>query len=127
MTPADIGQRLGISEDGVMSVIAMLAQEGKLRISLVTSAESDLVERSVQCPVHGIDVTIQTRENLGARAVRVTWCTAFQPASAVTCNSDCLRAGRPAARAGDASRNDSIAVPRKPGAAATPPGRVAAA
>jgi hypothetical protein len=110
MTPAAIGQRLGMSEDGVMSVIAMLAQEGKLRISLVTSADSDLVERSTRCPVHGIDVTIQTRESLGARAVRVTWCTAFQPATAVTCHSECLRGGRAGERP-----------------ATTPPGRVAAA
>jgi hypothetical protein len=127
MTPADIGRRLGMSEDGVMSVIAMLAQEGKLRISLVTAAESDLVERSVQCPVHGIDVTIQARETFGARAVRVTWCTAFQPATAVTCNSDCLRAARPGERAEDAPRDASVAAPRKPGSIVTPPGRSAAA
>jgi hypothetical protein len=94
VTPADIGRRLGISEDAAMSIVAMLVQEGKLRISLVTSAASEVVERSIRCPVREIDVTVQLLETpVGARPVRVMWCTAFHPPTAVTCNSDCLRSG----------------------------------
>jgi DNA-binding CsgD family transcriptional regulator len=38
MTPAELGQRLGISEDGATSLVSHLAREGKVRICLVASA-----------------------------------------------------------------------------------------
>ena len=38
MTPADLGKRLGISEDGATSLVSHLAREGKVRICLVASA-----------------------------------------------------------------------------------------
>jgi len=39
LTPADIGDRLGLSEAAVSSALAMLVGEGKVRIRLVSSAE----------------------------------------------------------------------------------------
>jgi len=39
MTPAEIGRRLGLSESAVVSVIAMLAHEGKVRIGSVERTE----------------------------------------------------------------------------------------
>jgi DNA-binding Lrp family transcriptional regulator len=38
MTPAELGKRLGISEDGAASLVSHLAREGKVRICLVASA-----------------------------------------------------------------------------------------
>jgi DNA-binding Lrp family transcriptional regulator len=38
MTPAELGQRLGISEDGATALVSHLAREGKVRICLVASA-----------------------------------------------------------------------------------------
>lgn len=35
MEPAEIGRRLGLSEDAVVSLVAMLAREGKVRIGRV--------------------------------------------------------------------------------------------
>lgn len=35
MTPAELGSRLGISESGVCSILAMLAETGKVRIRSV--------------------------------------------------------------------------------------------
>jgi DNA-binding Lrp family transcriptional regulator len=35
VAPAQLGRRLGISEDAAASVVSMLAQEGKVRIRLV--------------------------------------------------------------------------------------------
>jgi hypothetical protein len=35
MAPAEIGRQLGLSEGAVISVLSMLAQEGKLRIARV--------------------------------------------------------------------------------------------
>ena len=32
LSPADIGQKIGISEDGVRSILTMLAQEGRVRL-----------------------------------------------------------------------------------------------
>ncbi|MBI2217545.1 MAG: AsnC family protein [Candidatus Rokubacteria bacterium] len=111
MTPADIGRRLGMSEDAATSVITMLAQEGKLRISLVTSAGSDVIERSIRCPVRGTDVTVQLLEtHVSASPVRVTWCTAFQPPTAVACDSDCLRSGCFATRGDDSPLDESVDV-----------------
>jgi DNA-binding Lrp family transcriptional regulator len=43
MSPAEIGRRLGISEDAVVSLVAMLAREGKVRIGLVESTERHAV------------------------------------------------------------------------------------
>ena len=37
-TPADIGRRLGISEAAVVSVVAMLAAEGRVRVCRVALA-----------------------------------------------------------------------------------------
>jgi hypothetical protein len=37
MTPAEIGRELGISEDGVTSLLARLAQEGKVSIARVNA------------------------------------------------------------------------------------------
>lgn len=107
MAPADIGRHLGMSEDAAISVIMMLAQEGKVRISLVTSAGIDVVERSIRCPVRGIDVTVQFLEtHLDAVPVRVRWCTAFNPPGAVSCDSDCLRAGGFVAPGDDSPRDE---------------------
>jgi DNA-binding Lrp family transcriptional regulator len=39
MTPAEIGRRLALSEDAVVSVVTMLAREGKVRIGLVETIE----------------------------------------------------------------------------------------
>jgi DNA-binding Lrp family transcriptional regulator len=39
MSPAEIGQRLGVSEVAVISLVALLAREGKVRICLVAGAE----------------------------------------------------------------------------------------
>ncbi|OGL02265.1 MAG: hypothetical protein A3E31_11945 [Candidatus Rokubacteria bacterium RIFCSPHIGHO2_12_FULL_73_22] len=33
--PAEVGRRLGVSEDSAASLLAMLAREGKVRIALV--------------------------------------------------------------------------------------------
>jgi DNA-binding Lrp family transcriptional regulator len=38
MSPAELGKRLGISEDGVTSLVSLLAREGKVRICLVEPA-----------------------------------------------------------------------------------------
>jgi DNA-binding Lrp family transcriptional regulator len=38
MSPADLGKRLGISEDGTTSLISHLVREGKIRICLVACA-----------------------------------------------------------------------------------------
>jgi hypothetical protein len=38
MTLAELGGRLGISEDGAASLVALLAREGKVRICLVAAA-----------------------------------------------------------------------------------------
>lgn len=38
MSPAELGKRLGISEDGAASLVSHLAREGKVRICLVASA-----------------------------------------------------------------------------------------
>jgi hypothetical protein len=35
MPPAEVGRRLGLSESAAASVLAMLAREGKVRITLV--------------------------------------------------------------------------------------------
>lgn len=35
ISPPEVGKRLGISEDAAVSVLAMLAREGKIRIRLV--------------------------------------------------------------------------------------------
>jgi len=40
LSPADIGQRLGLSEGAVSSALAMLVGEGKVRIRLVSSAQA---------------------------------------------------------------------------------------
>ena len=37
-TPADIGRRLGLSEAAVVSVVAMLAAEGRVRVCRVALA-----------------------------------------------------------------------------------------
>jgi hypothetical protein len=37
MTPADLGTRLGISEDGAASLVSQLVREGRARICLVTA------------------------------------------------------------------------------------------
>jgi DNA-binding CsgD family transcriptional regulator len=37
MTPADLGKRLGISEDGAASLVSQLVREGKARICLVAA------------------------------------------------------------------------------------------
>ena len=39
MTPAEIGRRLEISEDAAVSLVAMLAREGKVRIGVVEGVE----------------------------------------------------------------------------------------
>ena len=39
-TPAGIGQRLGMSEAAAMSIVAMLAAEGKVRICRVALTDS---------------------------------------------------------------------------------------
>jgi len=41
MAPAEIARQLGISEGAVASVLSMLAQEGKLRISRVELNQRD--------------------------------------------------------------------------------------
>jgi len=38
MTPAELGKRLGISEDGATSLVSHLAREGRVHICLVESA-----------------------------------------------------------------------------------------
>jgi hypothetical protein len=97
MAPADVGRRLGISEEAATSVIAMLAQEGKLRICLVAPTDGDLVERSLTCPVRGERVTVQFLEShIRATPVAVKWCTAFHPPTAVSCDGACAAAERPA-------------------------------
>jgi DNA-binding Lrp family transcriptional regulator len=39
MAPAEIGRRLAISEEAVVSLLAMLAREGRVRIRVVESVE----------------------------------------------------------------------------------------
>jgi DNA-binding CsgD family transcriptional regulator len=39
MSPAEIGRRLGVSEDAVVSLLTMLAREGRVRIRAVESVE----------------------------------------------------------------------------------------
>ena len=41
MAPAEIARQLGLSEGAVASVLSMLAQEGKLRISRVELSRRD--------------------------------------------------------------------------------------
>ncbi len=47
MTPEDLGRRLGVSEDGTISLLAMLARDGRVRITLVDVAGP---ERSLVSP-----------------------------------------------------------------------------
>ena len=42
-TPAEVGRRLGMSEAGATSLLAMLAREGKVRIALVEVASEATV------------------------------------------------------------------------------------
>ncbi len=92
LTPADIARHVGVSEDAVTSIVAMLAQEGKLRISLVTSTASRVGERTLRCPVHGDRATVQFIETHAGHPDRVTWCTVFTPPTAVDCMGGCLHA-----------------------------------
>jgi DNA-binding Lrp family transcriptional regulator len=39
MTPAEIGRRLTMSEEAVVSLLAMLASEGRVRLGVVESVE----------------------------------------------------------------------------------------
>jgi hypothetical protein len=45
LAPAEIGHKLGISEAGVASLLAMLAREGKVRIALVELGDASKRER----------------------------------------------------------------------------------
>jgi hypothetical protein len=91
MAPADVARRVGISEEAAASVIAMLAQEGRLRICLVAPADTDLVERSFWCATRAQHVTAQFLEShLHATPMAVTWCTAFAPPTAVRCDRTCV-------------------------------------
>jgi hypothetical protein len=45
LAPAEIGRKLGISEAGVASLLAMLAREGKVRITLVELCDAAKPER----------------------------------------------------------------------------------
>jgi DNA-binding Lrp family transcriptional regulator len=38
LSPAEIGHKIGVSEDGVRSIVAMLAENGKIRIRTVVAA-----------------------------------------------------------------------------------------
>ncbi len=40
MAPADLGQRIGLSEESTISLLAMLAREGRVRIRLVEAVPS---------------------------------------------------------------------------------------
>lgn len=47
LSPAEIGRRVGMSEDAATSCLAMLAREGKVRISLVEVPRAARVEPPV--------------------------------------------------------------------------------
>lgn len=43
VSPVDIARRLALSEDAVISIFAMLARDGKVRIRLVESVEQRML------------------------------------------------------------------------------------
>ena len=90
LAPAEIGHRLGLSEGAVVSLVARLAQEGKVRICLVGALWANRT-CSFRCPFRGQAVTSEFRERIsdGTR-VGVNWCTAFTPPEAIECARHCL-------------------------------------
>ncbi len=98
MEPAEIGRRLGFSEDAATSLITMLAREGKVRISLVAAtAFDDFLEcpRSFWCQFRKQPVTAEFREERsGRRRVAVNWCSAFAPPTSISCDRRCLELER---------------------------------
>jgi hypothetical protein len=88
MDPAAIGRRLGIPTDAATSLLMLLAQEGKVRIRLVGGPSEDVV-RSFRCPFRGQQVTVELAYE-HAEPVRLNWCSAFSPPTAITCGSGCL-------------------------------------
>jgi hypothetical protein len=88
MDPAEIGRRLGISTDAATSLLMLLAREGKVRIRLVGGPSRDVV-RSFRCPFRGQQVTVEfAHEHAGP--VKLNWCSAFSPPTAITCGGRCL-------------------------------------
>jgi len=47
IAPADIAKRLGVSEDATISLLAMLAREGRVKICLVSRAGSSARARAL--------------------------------------------------------------------------------
>lgn len=90
LAPAEIGRRLGLSEGAVVSLVNLLAQEGKVRICLVGALWTKRT-CSFWCPSRGQAVTSEFRERVsdGTR-VAVNWCTAFTPPEAIECARHCL-------------------------------------
>lgn len=93
VAPADIARRLGMSEDAIASLLALLAQEGKVRVCLVASRTRRAVVRTIDCPDRGAGFVVEFVEDAadGTR-VAVNWCSAFSPSTAVTCARRCLSA-----------------------------------
>lgn len=90
LAPAEIGRRLGLSEGAVVSLVNLLAQEGKVRICLVGPLWRNRTS-SFWCPFRGQAVTSEFRERLSDhKRVAVNWCTAFAPPEAIECSKRCL-------------------------------------
>jgi hypothetical protein len=89
LAPAEIGHRLGLSEGAVVSLVTLLAQEGKVRICLVGALWTNRT-CSFWCPFRGQAVTSEFRERIDGTRVAVNWCTAFTPPEAIECARQCL-------------------------------------
>jgi len=90
LAPAEIGRRLGLSEGAVVSLVNLLAQEGKVRICLVGALWRNRTS-SFWCPFREQAVTCEFRERTtDDRRVAVNWCTAFAPPEAIECSKRCL-------------------------------------
>lgn len=98
MEPAEIGRRLGFSEEAATSLIALLAREGKVRICLVAATALDnfvVRPRSFCCPFRKQPVTAEfCEERSGRRRVAVNWCSAFAPPTVISCARRCLELDR---------------------------------
>lgn len=89
LAPAEIGHRLGLSEGAVVSLVTLLAQEGKVRNCLVGALWTNRT-CSFWCPFRGQAVTSEFRERIDGTRVAVNWCTAFTPPEAIECARQCL-------------------------------------
>jgi len=98
LEPAEIGRRLGVSEEAAASLVTLLAQQGKVRICLVAATALHtfiLRVHSFWCPFRRQPVMAEFREDrTGRRRVAVEWCSAFAPPTSIACARHCLELDR---------------------------------